>query len=614
MTPASALQLHYTSCERGLTGCAGFQTRAETPGLAPEDRAEVEGLLLYRAPRGLPREPDAETIRACFPTVFKVAGLASGRTALIRSVYLGRDYSGRWGNFFAHALILDGPLEDRWPIDAYPWPGWAGGNEAEGIGEPGPLPRIPQSAFASGQDFSFPELRAFLREAPGRRELLAHMIRAVFLRGRDARSLVIRECEERPAIYWLACVQKAFPPGSQERLTCSTFQFDPGSALALNATLGDTDFRFDDRERNRQFHVFDFTTGEHPSLQGGPHGYAETLADWMSSDPARVAAFHRFAGAFGPVGLGPELGTLLHLFQLEGDEAPAMSRSLPEADLSALLAFALARAAATGLPAHGHTAVLAWLQAFDQGLEEPAGAAPLLALRREVEAIRGSDPCDLARSFLADDHLDRLCAAAGEREDRALGLVLAELDRSCRKLGKMPTFEAREVLGFIEAVLYHRPGPFPDLQWAFLPYLGQVEGLAAIISHVAGVLQEQGEVPAGAHLALGRSLSAALAKGSTTVHRQLIEHLKLSEPFWEVLFGEWADTLERSADKPAAHARYAQSHLADGSPYAQAMVDRMAAALLDLLPAGPEPPPDPREDARPSRLHRVMDRLRKFRP
>jgi len=49
-----AEQLHYTSCRRGRSGGAGFQVRAASPGITPDEaRVEEFGLKkMWRSPNG----------------------------------------------------------------------------------------------------------------------------------------------------------------------------------------------------------------------------------------------------------------------------------------------------------------------------------------------------------------------------------------------------------------------------------------------------------------------------------------------------------------------------------------------------------------------------------
>jgi hypothetical protein len=56
-------QLYYTSCETGLSGFAGFQFNAVTPGIPPDVLRTVESLTSYKPPRWLGARPTPEERR-----------------------------------------------------------------------------------------------------------------------------------------------------------------------------------------------------------------------------------------------------------------------------------------------------------------------------------------------------------------------------------------------------------------------------------------------------------------------------------------------------------------------------------------------------------------------
>src|SRR3954466_817292 len=204
-----ALQLHYTSCRRGQSGNAGFQTRSFTPGIRADEQREIERRGVYRPPRDARPDPSREEIAQNFPRALRFYPLESGRHAVTRASYVGRDYSGRWGNFFSHTLVLEnGQLPVLWPVDLYEWQGWRDGLSPEEDNEevPGPIPEVDLDALSPAESFKLEELCAFLREEPGRTELLARMGRAVLLGRTSSRALVVRDTPLN-GLYWIACLQ-----------------------------------------------------------------------------------------------------------------------------------------------------------------------------------------------------------------------------------------------------------------------------------------------------------------------------------------------------------------------------------------------------------------------
>ncbi len=133
-------QLHYTSAPPGPDG-SGFRFTAVSPGVPVSLLREAEQLIGYEPPRDAPPRPDPAQLGA-FPQALSLNVLADGSRLLARSVYTGADYSGRWGNFHAHAVHLPGPegpdrpAEGPLPITSWGSPQWAAENPPPGT----PLP------------------------------------------------------------------------------------------------------------------------------------------------------------------------------------------------------------------------------------------------------------------------------------------------------------------------------------------------------------------------------------------------------------------------------------------------------------------------------------------
>jgi len=319
-----ALQMHYTSCRHGLSGQAGFQARARSEGLQPEERRDLESRSGYRPPRDAPSTPSPDEIGREFPVAFRGSILGSGRVALIKSCYTGRDYSGRWGNFFAHSLVLeDDPAElpSIWPIDLYEWTGWTQdlSEDGEGGNPPGPLPAVDLPEGAPGESFQLDALADFLREEPGRVELLARMGRAVLLGPESSRRVVIR-ATALDGLFWIAAVQKLFPPRHAWRISFSTYQDDPRGCARVNATTGATDFRLDEADRKYRFYVFDLIEGVSSEVPEAEDDYPAVAARWMAECPERHGELIRFMDHFGPRMPESALTSALDLFRFAHDE------------------------------------------------------------------------------------------------------------------------------------------------------------------------------------------------------------------------------------------------------------------------------------------------------
>ncbi len=613
-----ALQLHYTSCRRGQSGSAGFQVRAQSAGITADERREIERRGVYRPPRDAPEEVEAEAIERDYPVALRFYTLESGRRALTRSCYSGRDYSGRWGNYFAHTLVFEpDQAPPLWPIDYYEWPCWRPRLEPseDTEEEPLPLPAVDLGEVEPAESFRLEEISEFLREEPGREELLARMGRAVFLGRKDSRAVVIRDTPtDNP--FWVASVQKLFPPLHAAGLSYSSYQEDPRDCAAVNATTGETDLTFGDPERRYQFYMFDLTTGLHSEVPDGVGDYPAAAARWLAQDPAELDRFFEFMGMFEHRKIEPQLLSALHLFELyrrrdrclEGEELAAMIRfaarwARPEGrvelmetvagavertgglrraeDYDGVVRFLAEGAVATGLPQHRELAHAAWLQLLDQHLvARGSGLETAEACWHTLESTLTVHAEEWARSMLDasrwSDWRERLPRLAPD----VLVFLLRLTWRGLELLGRRPVWEQPEVAVLIQA-LARQSGDIEGLTSMALEAVpAEAESLAAV-SRLAGGARD-GD-PREDRSAVGRALGRVLARVPAAVAEATRLLLDDAEG-WDLLFGEWLEICRIADDCRAAFERYQQTVLAAVPGYGQECRSRVGKSLLDHLP------------------------------
>ncbi|MBA9004755.1 GAP1-N2 domain-containing protein [Thermomonospora cellulosilytica] len=216
-----AWQLHYTSAASGPTGRSGFQFVAETPGLPPQARSAVTPLLAYRPPPDAPLSPDDEEL-AAFPVALAYER-AGGRAVLVRSRYLGQDYSGRYGNFFAHAVVAEADeLEGLRPIEL-----WGAGFWADRPAE-GDLAELEE--LDPGEGVS-PEALADRLAGEGSYRLLVALVdAAVAALDRGHGRVVLVGADVEPIVRWIAVLSYSLPVAAAARLSFTTYSADPGGA------------------------------------------------------------------------------------------------------------------------------------------------------------------------------------------------------------------------------------------------------------------------------------------------------------------------------------------------------------------------------------------------
>lgn len=220
-------RIEYTSCEDGIDGISGFQIRAVTPDIPQPLRAAFLRDSVYEPPPGLSSMPGPEEL-ARFPIAFGYSYAPEG-IALYRSSYVGRDHTGRWGNYFAQALVAVGGdrLSDL-PIDLWESPVWRSGSTRAGV-----LDRVRPDELVTGQAVTSSVTATFLATDDRQRMLpgLLALVRGA-LSGQNARLVLITE-DSATAAQWVAAVTRSLPASLAWRVTFTTFTSRPESHSAL---------------------------------------------------------------------------------------------------------------------------------------------------------------------------------------------------------------------------------------------------------------------------------------------------------------------------------------------------------------------------------------------
>lgn len=244
-------QLYYTSCERGLSGYAGYQFNAVTEGTSAETMRQVESLTAYEPPQSSAYPAGPEDLALCPVNLC----FAPGKTTIVANVqYTGRDSSRRFGNYFAHALATPSFEQDNaglLPIELWRAPLWHS-QEVEDPGLPaveGPLPAGPVDGERVGR---------FLDEH-ARRDQLPALLSAVGLaQSRLDRSVLVVEDATDDVAMWFAAVSYMLPPRFIQRLSFATYLNRPSrSRLHLLGTVSETNLDLGS-DAPEQFYLFDF--------------------------------------------------------------------------------------------------------------------------------------------------------------------------------------------------------------------------------------------------------------------------------------------------------------------------------------------------------------------
>ncbi|WP_329161072.1 GTPase-associated protein 1-related protein [Streptomyces anulatus] len=232
----SLAQVHYTSAAPGDGGTAGRFT-AVGPGVSGALLAEIEPLVRYELPGGVPDRPSDGELRS-LPQAFGYFVLSDGSRLVARSAPV-RDTGGHAGpgvRFHAHAVHLPPgvPLPgDRLPVEAWRSPHWVAVTPGGAIPDPLTLPPGPAAVSEGLDDFA-------VSRGPWLAAVLADLRRAsdAEAAGRPV-ALVERQCAD--VARWLGLASVTLPRESAERLTFTTYTRRPGSSVSRVVGVGPED-------------------------------------------------------------------------------------------------------------------------------------------------------------------------------------------------------------------------------------------------------------------------------------------------------------------------------------------------------------------------------------
>lgn len=298
----SLAQVHYTSVAPGGEGTAGRFT-AVGPGVPGALLAEIEPLVRYELPGGVPDRPSDSELRS-LPQAFGYFVLSDGsrlvaRSAPVRGTGGGAEEGVR---FHAHAVRLPPgvPLPgDRLPVEAWRSPHWVAVTPGGTIPDPLTLPPGPAAVSEGLDDFA-------VSRGPWLAAVLADLRRASDTEAPGGRPVVLVERQCADVARWLGLASVTLPRESAERLTFTTYTRWPGSSTSRVAGVGPEDAA---AARAAGLRVHE-CAGSPPAGGGPDDAWAATAARvWRSRSPELFREARELPGE--PFAAGPLAVTAL---------------------------------------------------------------------------------------------------------------------------------------------------------------------------------------------------------------------------------------------------------------------------------------------------------------
>jgi len=203
-----ALQYIYTSWKNGDSTEKGYMIYSRSEGISEMECTAIKDAMQYLAPKELTLTPTPQEIADIFPYAFSYFILPTGRGCVAQSTYLGKDYSGRYGNYIIHALVFDiNDLPCR-PAEFFAEPYIKTAMTQEELDAPSPVPPLPPlriSEYASV--INDEQLNEFLFDKEDEFAQLISMI----LAAQDAGIPFYLNDSRENLVLWSAAVQRILP-------------------------------------------------------------------------------------------------------------------------------------------------------------------------------------------------------------------------------------------------------------------------------------------------------------------------------------------------------------------------------------------------------------------
>ena len=300
-----ALQYIYTSWKNGDSTEKGYMIYSRSEGISEVECGAIKDAMQYLAPKELNLAPSAQEIADVFPYAFSYFILPTGRGCVAQSTYLGKDYSGRFGNYIIYALVFDvNDLPCR-PAEFFAEPYIKTAMTDAELNAPSPVPPLPPLRITDyASVINDDQLNEFIFD---KEDEFAQVI-AMVLAARDAGVPFYLNDTRENLVLWSAAVQRILPLRLSRRFMFNTYIGDhesmrsprireEGLNFHIIGVRPDANyFNYATESRSNRHIVMDFVGG-HMTQGIEPSNFARAMASSLAMDYEEVDSFDEFINA-----------------------------------------------------------------------------------------------------------------------------------------------------------------------------------------------------------------------------------------------------------------------------------------------------------------------------
>ena len=212
-----ALQYIFTSWKNGNLPDKGYMIYSKSEGITEAECDDIKKIMRYTSPRDMKVNPTAEEIQEDFPFSFAYFRLTSGRHCIAQSTYLGKDYSGRFGNYIIYALVFQADELEDYPTGFFGEDFIKTSMTNEELEAEPPIPPLPPLQI--NETGSIVNLDSVLDFAMDQGDNISIVISSILEAKQRGIPFFINDIREN-LVMWCALVQNALPQkNAQVRLT-----------------------------------------------------------------------------------------------------------------------------------------------------------------------------------------------------------------------------------------------------------------------------------------------------------------------------------------------------------------------------------------------------------
>lgn len=217
------LQYIYTSWKNGDSTEKGYMIYSRSDGVTEAECVAIKDAMQYLAPKELNLAPTPEEIADVFPYSFSYFVLPTGRGCVSQSTYLGRDYSGRFGNYIIYAMIFDTAELPCRPSEFFGEPYIKTAMTEEELNASSPVPPLPPLYIDNyGSVINDDQLNEFVFD----KEDEFSQIIAMVLKARDLGVPFYLNDTRENLVLWSAAIQRILSPQLSKKFTFNTYMYD----------------------------------------------------------------------------------------------------------------------------------------------------------------------------------------------------------------------------------------------------------------------------------------------------------------------------------------------------------------------------------------------------